>query len=1551
MTPSTRRKPIRAGLYGLVGLSLGLTASAAEPLYTTTTSQGGSDGTTWAASVIWFLNGGGTAAGAAAGNTYECLANGTAIGNATGNTRIRPPYSSGTATIATFPGDSLILTTNTEMRVKELSTSGTSAQGLGYAAPTNNFPGANGLIGLVLNGGMLNTGDSYAFTILGTMQAAPGSISYLNPGNTLSGDGTKRGLIIASQLSGSGGIALLDGNVAIPQIISGKSNTFTGTWIVKSGWLQGAGDGTQDGYNSLGTNTAVVFRVDPNWGLPSNFGSSAVVNSGPSVLDLGSAALANCGGTLILTNGGALYLHGNAVFSSVVVEGVSIPRGIYSYATLVSQYNINNNFTPAGFAAGSGTLTVQPYGPPPPLTPSIAASPVAQVLYPGGTAQFIAAATGLAPLSYHWQKNNVNLAGATNTTLIISNVAAGDAASYQMVVSNPGGSATTTPAALTLIPLTEPYAQGVVAASPVAFYELNDPAPPNTNAYDSFGGFVGTYGTQVTYGPSVPGPSSTLGFPGFTATQQAGGFTTGFGGSLVTVPAFNLGTNGTNVTISAWINPAGPQGNGTGIFFCRAGTTVAGLCYTPFTDASGNATLGYNWNNDENTWDWNSELVAPQNQWSFVSVVVTPTEATIYLMNANGVTASTQVWNHPAQAFDGISLIGDDSLDGGNGSRAFNGSIADVAIFNSALSKSQLIGLYATGSGVTNFPPVIGAQPVSINAYPGQTAVFDVPSSGSDPLSYQWMAGVGGSGVFTNLVDGGEISGSLTPILTISPISAGDTADLELVITNSFGSVTSVVATLNVQATGAAEAVTMSTQEAAGADWDTLATTYWSDGNPVSLSAYAYPGTTYELLAGARLRTPANTVNSVFEGQILTVDGTGVLTNNPAAGAPSAEIRFKEPSSGSTVTISNLVMNGGQLDLGIDGVAILEGLVNILTNTPMYVDSAGDANRQLQINSQIIGSASIEWAAFDSSLVGELIINCPSNTYSGTWQVDQGLLVGAAANSLGTNTITVLTNGTLWTWYGVTNPAGALYLSGKLLLNQNDTFHNVVVGTAGLAPGTYTFNQLTSLYQTHFPTNWTGVANTTNVYAGSGSLTVLAYSPIVITTQPVSVTNYPAIPESFSVAVVGGGPFTYQWKAGAIGSGVYTNLTDGGVISGSATATLTISAPQAANAADYVVVVSNPGSSVTSQAATLALLATGAPIIPITLTGVEAIGQDWNTTGEWNDGMGGLPASISAYEFPGSTYVVEPGALLRTPALAATTFPGQSLTLAGDGVWENGYPTATPTLSEMRFKQLAAGNTVTIGNLVMAGGQLGFGADGYVVLNGGLNVVSNAPIYVDAGGDNTRWLQLNSFITGAGSIEYHAWDTTFVDPLIVGGTNNAFSGTWNQVEGLLVGNAPGALGTPSANIVIGANASLFTIYPLVNTNGSLVLNGQMLLNQNDVFASVSINGTALATGIYTFNQLTNLFPTNFPTFWTGIAGTGASYNGSGSINVGNYVVPPPPPVTLYIQPAGTNVVLTWSAGTLLQATTAGGAWTTNTATSPYTNPATATQMYYRVRVK
>jgi hypothetical protein len=83
--------------------------------------------------------------------------------------------------------------------------------------------------------------------------------------------------------------------------------------------------------------------------------------------------------------------------------------------------------------------------------PAFSTLPAAQRVNQGATAIFRVSAFGLAPLSYQWQKNGTNLAGATGTTLTLSAVQGSDAGDYGVTVTNAAGSTNSGAATLTVI--------------------------------------------------------------------------------------------------------------------------------------------------------------------------------------------------------------------------------------------------------------------------------------------------------------------------------------------------------------------------------------------------------------------------------------------------------------------------------------------------------------------------------------------------------------------------------------------------------------------------------------------------------------------------------------------------------------------------------------------------------------------------------------------------------------------------------------------------------------------------------------------------------------------------------------------------------------------------------------------------------------------------------------------------------------------------------------------------------------------------------------------
>ena len=83
--------------------------------------------------------------------------------------------------------------------------------------------------------------------------------------------------------------------------------------------------------------------------------------------------------------------------------------------------------------------------------PAITTPPASITVNAGDSATFSVEATGTAPLSYQWRKNGATIPGATGATFTINNAQAADAASYSVIVANAGGSITSPAATLTVV--------------------------------------------------------------------------------------------------------------------------------------------------------------------------------------------------------------------------------------------------------------------------------------------------------------------------------------------------------------------------------------------------------------------------------------------------------------------------------------------------------------------------------------------------------------------------------------------------------------------------------------------------------------------------------------------------------------------------------------------------------------------------------------------------------------------------------------------------------------------------------------------------------------------------------------------------------------------------------------------------------------------------------------------------------------------------------------------------------------------------------------------
>ena len=164
-------------------------------------------------------------------------------------------------------------------------------------------------------------------------------------------------------------------------------------------------------------------------------------------------------------------------------------------------------------ACGAAVLVLAGCGgsadaPPPPeggaqcVAPAITQQPADTSVTAGQNASFSVAATGTAPLTYQWQRNGVNIAGATTATYAFVTSLADSGAVFRAVVTNCAGSATSSGATLT-----------VTAAAPVLTITQQ---PVSTSV---------VAGTQATFTVAATCSSGTLGIQWQRGTGSEAGLT------------------------------------------------------------------------------------------------------------------------------------------------------------------------------------------------------------------------------------------------------------------------------------------------------------------------------------------------------------------------------------------------------------------------------------------------------------------------------------------------------------------------------------------------------------------------------------------------------------------------------------------------------------------------------------------------------------------------------------------------------------------------------------------------------------------------------------------------------------------------------------------------------------------------------------------------------------------------------------------------------------------------------------------------------------------
>jgi plastocyanin len=212
----------------------------------------------------------------------------------------------------------------------------------------------------------------------------------------------------------------------------------------------------------------------------------------------------------------------------------------------------------------------------------------------GQTVTFSVTADGTAPFAYQWSKGGVAIPGATSMSYVITNVQLADAGTYNVVVSNSAGSATSDDAVLTVNAApaftTQPASQTVTAGTAVTFTSAASGSPAPTFQWQKNGTNVtGATSASYTIASTVTTDAGTY---TVVATNVAGSATST--NAVLTVnlptvpPAFTTQPASQTVTAGAAVTfTSAASGSPAPTFqWKKNGTNISGATSASYTIAS-----------------------------------------------------------------------------------------------------------------------------------------------------------------------------------------------------------------------------------------------------------------------------------------------------------------------------------------------------------------------------------------------------------------------------------------------------------------------------------------------------------------------------------------------------------------------------------------------------------------------------------------------------------------------------------------------------------------------------------------------------------------------------------------------------------------------------------------------------------------------------------------------------------------------------------------------------------------------------------------------------
>jgi autotransporter-associated beta strand protein len=638
---------------------------------------------------------------------------------------------------------------------------------------------------------------------------------------------------------------------------------------------------------------------------------------------------------------------------------------------------------------------------------TITQNPVSQNVDYNQPVTFSVGAASQFALGYQWRFNSNSIAGATNTSYVITNVAAANRGYYDCVVTNTAAyTATSSPALLV-----------VGAANFIANrYSFT------TDASDSIGGQNGTLFGNAT----VTGGALVLDGTSGTYMQLPPNLYSGANATALTVEFWaTYGTSSANVYPFAFGNTNFINGQG-----------IVGVACVMYNSHSGTGQTFTSIATDPNV---NGQSVSGAGSLDgrtvHVACVIDPPNNTLAIYT-NGVLEAINT------NYTGVSIAGlNDQLSYIGRSLwptdpYLNASIDELRIFKGALSSISIKQSDDQGPNtlLADGPAKYTLQPANTSVPAGQTATFTAATVGYLPITYQWFKNG------TLIPNATNASYSYATVIGDNGatflVQATNTVGVTTYVTNSATATLTVFIPPTLAWLGTADG---------GADnsWNTTSLDWTNDLSGGGIIAFAQ---TNGVLFDDRSGGGAVDLEQAIAPYSITASNTAtyILTSSGALGSLTGLGKITKQNSGNlTIDLTNnltglVTISGGTLQVGNNDANGSLGSGTVTNNATLSLNRGDTA---LNVGNSIHGTGTL---SIDGS--GSVTISGNSD-YSGSTLINSGIAVLTSGTGLGsTSTGTaVASGGQLYVTANV-NLAEPLTISG----NGPDSNGALRKGGAGL---------------------------------------------------------------------------------------------------------------------------------------------------------------------------------------------------------------------------------------------------------------------------------------------------------------------------------------------------------------------------------------------------------------------------------------------------------------------------------------------------------------------